>query len=101
MTNDLPICHFCRDPIDPRGLHRHHLNHDHGDNRPENVVDAHPSCHLRYHGLARDSREAELRRLDVMINAASPKEGARILDALPEDMVADLLVIAMRRVSWD
>jgi hypothetical protein len=44
------ICYFCGDPVDPRGRHRHHINHNPRDNHSENVAAAHPSCHSSYHG---------------------------------------------------
>jgi len=95
------ICHFCGDSIDPRGLHRHHLNHDHSDNRPENVVDAHPSCHLRYHGAGTGRRLTEIKKLEALIAISAPREQARIIDALPQAMQNELLHRAMSRVSWD
>lgn len=100
MPNRPPICHFCGDPIDPRGLHRHHLNHDHGDNRPENVVDSHPSCHLSYHGRMRDVGDRELRRLELLLTTLSPREQEKMLKELSEETKWQLTQRAMDRVEW-
>jgi len=124
-------CYFCHDEIDPRGLHRHHLNHDHGDNRPENIVDAHPSCHLRYHSRVRREsakaaavpvapppREAaeeifwqpslwktwtaaDVTRISAQLDEMPDFIAGQVLDRLPEELVGDLLAEAMRHVSWD
>jgi intracellular multiplication protein IcmJ len=59
-------CRFCsfRVPPSPRGTHWqevHHLNDDHTDNRPENLVTACQYCHMCQHiGLWGGKREAVL-----------------------------------------
>lgn len=50
-------CHFCEDPILIRGrvgdsLVIHHLNHDHYDDRLENLAGAHRKCHNKMHTRA-------------------------------------------------
>lgn len=55
-ANVLPLpCYFCEEPIYVRGerggasLVIHHVDHDHMNNVPENLVAAHRSCHISYH----------------------------------------------------
>ena len=40
-------CHFCEKPCNAENVH--HLNHDHEDNRFENLAPCHKRCHLRHH----------------------------------------------------
>ena len=49
-------CYFCNEPVSfapecegVRGPHLHHINHDHGDDRPSNLAWCHPRCHSDYH----------------------------------------------------
>lgn len=51
-------CYFCGFS---RGVHIHHINHDHGDDRPENRVTLCGSCHRKIHRLS--SEQPKLRYL--------------------------------------
>lgn len=47
-------CYFCAEEIHPEATGRvrlevHHLDHDHYNNVPENLVPTHRHCHARYH----------------------------------------------------
>lgn len=41
-------CHFC-DVVMPKVEAVHHLDHDHSNNIPENLVASHSGCHSQYH----------------------------------------------------
>ncbi len=52
---EMEICYFCGELITKfNGLEKdslviHHLNHNRGDNSPENLSPAHQGCHISYH----------------------------------------------------
>lgn len=65
QSSEVEICHFCGEPIiklngrDAESLCEHHLNGNHYDNHPENVVTAHFGCHAFYHA-SKDNRRPRI-----------------------------------------
>ena len=64
-----PVCYFCSMPLSPEFFRLgnssdrvtiHHVDHDRSNNRIENLVPVHRSCHARYHRNVQSSREIEM-----------------------------------------
>jgi len=101
MAGFLPRCYFCGDSVDPRGIHRHHLNHKHDDNRPENVVDVHPACHTAHHAMIRALRPEQLTDLLAFLDSLPDGVASKHMDRLPDEVVGALISRAMEHISWD
>jgi hypothetical protein len=43
-------CHFCRSDVSLEKVHVHHLDHNHSNDDPKNLVASHSGCHSRHHG---------------------------------------------------
>jgi len=71
-------CYFCNEPLSwetfyPRSAGKqldditvHHLDHNHGNDVPENLVLGHRGCHRRYHR----NYEIALKRVDAVIESS-------------------------------
>lgn len=70
-------CHFCGGEIDE--LHVHHIDHDHGNNEPDNLAPTHGDCHAHHHrsGLESFARPPKASALRIAAGALDDIEGLR------------------------
>lgn len=52
-SNEYKECKICGRTNGNFKIHRHHINYNHGDNRPENLIYLCASCHKRVHQYVR------------------------------------------------
>lgn len=47
------VFHFCKKKVTLEKVHVHHVDHNHDNNKPKNLVASHSSCHSRHHATGR------------------------------------------------
>lgn len=70
-------CHGCDLPVDPDELCVHHLDEDHGNDVPENLVAMHLPCHTRLHIAGKSKSEEHRRKLSDALRSRPHSEKAR------------------------
>lgn len=83
-------CYWCWEPVeffttrDPWGGVVHHLDHDHGNNDPDNLAFAHVACHSAYHNQGKKMSASAKKAIATAVTVwnADPTNKARKHEAL-------------------